>query len=103
MNKTVLERKAPTSRIKYEFKYSREMDKEEEQDKVICSDDEWIFEDNGQQLASIKINKKDDHNKDPDGMGFARSSFVSEISASTFASSSNSKASQKDKQPNYVI
>jgi hypothetical protein len=48
----------------------------------------------------MKRNKKDDHDKDPDGMGSARSSLVSEISASTFATSSNSKASQKDKQPN---
>jgi hypothetical protein len=65
----------------------------------VFSKDEWILEDNGQQLASMKRNKKDDHDKDPDGMGSTRSSSVSEISASTFASSSYSKASQKDKQP----
>jgi hypothetical protein len=97
MNKTVLNRKSPASRIKYEFKYPRGIDKEEE-DKVICSDDEWVLEDNGQQLASIKRNKKDDPDKDPDGMGFVRSSLVFEILASTFASSSNLKVSQRDKQ-----
>jgi hypothetical protein len=67
-------------------------------DEFVFSEDEWVLEDNGQQLASIKRNKKDDHDKNPDGMGSARSSSVSEISASTFARSGNSKASQKDKQ-----
>jgi hypothetical protein len=57
------------------------------------------FKINGQQLASIKRNKKDDHDKDPDEMGSMRLSSVFEISVSTFANSSNSKASQKDKQP----
>jgi hypothetical protein len=72
VNKTVLEQKVSASRI----------------------------EDNGQQLASIKRNKKDDHDKDPDGMGSARNSLVFEISVSTFTNSVNSKISQKDKQPN---
>jgi hypothetical protein len=57
------------------------------------------MEDNGQQLSSMKRNKRDDYDKNPDGMGPARSSSVSQISASTFTSSSNSKVSQKDKKP----
>jgi hypothetical protein len=93
VNKTVLKQKVPTSGIKCKSKYSREIDGEEEENKFVFSDDEWILEDNGQQLASIKRNKKDDHDKDPDGMGPAKNSLVSEISASTFASSVNSKTS----------
>jgi hypothetical protein len=64
------------------------------------------MEDNGKQLASMKRNKKDDHDKDPDGMGSVRSSSISEISASTFTSSSNSKDSNnnnnKKKKENIV-
>jgi hypothetical protein len=99
VNKTVLEKKAPTSGIKYKSKYPREVDREEE-DQYIFSDDEWVLEDNGQQLISIKRNKKNDHDKNPDEMDPARSSSVSEISASTFTNSVNSKTSQKDKQYN---
>jgi hypothetical protein len=51
------------------------------------------MEDNGQKLVFMKRNKKDDHDKDPDRMSSTRSSSISEISASTFVSSSNSKAS----------
>jgi hypothetical protein len=71
-----------------------------EEDKIVFSDDEWVLEDNGQQLIFIKRNKKDSYDKDPDRMGPAKSSSTSEISASTFANSVNSKASQIDKQSN---
>jgi hypothetical protein len=43
---------------------------------------------------------KDDHYEDPDGIDPTRNSSVSEISASIFASSVNSKNLQKDKQSN---
>jgi hypothetical protein len=89
VNKTVLEQKTPAPNIL-----------EKEGDEFVFSDNEWVLEDNGQQFASIKRNKKDDHDKNPDGMGSARSSSVSEISVSSFTISVNSKASQKDKQPN---
>jgi hypothetical protein len=72
INKTVLEQKAPAPGIKCKSKYLREMDGEEEGDKFVFSDNEWVLEDNGQQLASIKRNKNDDYDKDPDGMGSAR-------------------------------
>jgi hypothetical protein len=93
--KTVLEKKVPTSGIKYKSKYPIE-----KKETFIFSNDKWVPEDNGQQLISIKRNKKDDHDKNPDGMGPARNSSVSEISASTFTNSLNSKTSQKDKQSN---
>jgi hypothetical protein len=99
-NKTVLEWKAPTSGIKCKSKYCREENKKEEDEEFIFSDDEWILEDNGQQLLSNKRNKKDDHDKDPDGISPPRSSSVSEISASTLVNSINFKTSQKDKQSN---
>jgi hypothetical protein len=83
VNKTVLEQKAPTPRIKYKLKYPREVDRNEEDEEFIFSDDEWVLEDNGQQLLSIKRNEKDDYDEDPDGIGPARSSSVSEILAST--------------------
>jgi hypothetical protein len=88
VNKTVLERKTPAPGIKCKSKYPREIH-EEEGDEFMFSENEWVFEDNGQQLASIKRNKKDDHDKDPDGMGSVENSSVSEILASTFASSEN--------------
>jgi hypothetical protein len=98
INKTILEPKTPAPGIKCKTKYPREIP-EEENNEFVFSDDEWVLEDNGQQLASIKRNKKDDHDKDPDGMGYVRNSSVAEISASTFANSNKSKTSQKDKQP----
>jgi hypothetical protein len=100
VNKSVLEPKAPAPTIKGKTKHSREIP-EEEDNEFEFSDNEWVLEDNGQQLDSIKRNEKDDHDKDPDGMGPARNSSVAEISASTFtfAHSNKSKASQKDKQP----
>jgi hypothetical protein len=93
VNKTVLEQKVPAPGIKCKSKYPREIDGEEGGDDFVFSDNEWVLEDNCQQLASIKRNKKDDHDKDPDRMGSVRSSSVSEISASTFISSVNSKTS----------
>jgi hypothetical protein len=60
VNKTVLEQKDPAPGIKYKSKYPREIDGEEEGDKFLFSEDEWVLEDIGQQLASIKRNKKDD-------------------------------------------
>jgi hypothetical protein len=92
VNKTVLEPKTPAQTIKGKTKYSREIP-EEEDNKFEFSDNEWDLEDNGQQLASMKRNKKDHHDKDPDGIGSVRNFSVTEISASTFASSSNWKAS----------
>jgi hypothetical protein len=73
VNKTVLEQKTPASEIECKSKYPREID-EEEGDEFVFSDNEWVLEDNGQQLTSMKRNKKDDHDKDPDGMGSMRSS-----------------------------
>jgi hypothetical protein len=99
VNKTVLEQKDPAPGIKYKSKYLREID-EEEVYELVFSEDEWILEDNGQQLECNKRNKKDDHHKDPDGISSTKSSLVSEISVSTFASLVNSKTSQKDKQLN---
>jgi hypothetical protein len=40
VNKTVLEQKVPTSGIKYISKYPREIDREEEDEEFIFSDDE---------------------------------------------------------------
>jgi maltodextrin utilization protein YvdJ len=68
VNKTVLEPKVPIPVIKCKLKHFREIDEEEGNNKIIYSEDEWVFQDNNQQLTSIKRNKKDDHNKDPDGM-----------------------------------
>jgi hypothetical protein len=99
VNNTILEPKAPAPGIKCKTKYLREIPEEEENNEFVFSDDEWVLEDNGQQLASMKRNKKDNHDKDSDRMGSARNSSVAEISASTFANSNKSKASQKDKQP----
>jgi hypothetical protein len=92
VNKMVLEPKTPAPGIKYKTKYPREIPEEEGDKEFEFSDNDWVLEDNGKQLASIKRNKKDDHDKDPDGMGSARISSVSEISVSMFTNSSNSKA-----------
>jgi hypothetical protein len=92
VNKTVLEPKTLAPGIKYKTKHPKKIEEDEGDNEFEFSDNDWVMEDNGQQLASMKRNKKDDHDKDPDGMGSTRSSSVSEISASTFASSSNSKA-----------
>jgi hypothetical protein len=77
VNKTVLEWKAPTSGIKYKSKYPREVDSEEEE--FVFSNNEWVLEDNGQQILSIKRNKKNDHDENPDGMDPTRNYSVSEI------------------------
>jgi hypothetical protein len=76
VNKTVLEQKTPAPGIKCKTKYPREID-EEEENEFVFSDNERVLEDNGQQLGSIRRNKKDDHDKDPFSMGSARSSWVS--------------------------
>jgi hypothetical protein len=68
VNKTVLEQKAPAPGIRYKSKYLRKVDKEEEDEELIFSDNEWVLEDNGQQLLSIKRNKKNDHDEDPNGI-----------------------------------
>jgi hypothetical protein len=73
VNKTVLESKTPAPGIKCKTKYPKEIEEDEEDKEFEFSDNEWVLEDNGQQLASIKRNKKDDHDKDLDGMGFVRS------------------------------
>jgi hypothetical protein len=59
VNKTVLEPKTPAPGIKCKTKYPREIDEEEEENEFVFSDNELDFEDNGQQLASIKRNKRD--------------------------------------------
>jgi hypothetical protein len=92
VNKTILEQKVLTSGIKCKSKHYREEDEQEEEE-FIFSDDEWILEDNGQQLLPIQKNKKDDPDKDG-------SHKKSKISASIFANSVNFKISQKDKQSN---
>jgi hypothetical protein len=56
INKTTLEQKAPAPTIKGKTKHSREIPDEENE--FVFSDEEWVLEDNGQQLASIKRNKK---------------------------------------------
>jgi predicted AAA+ superfamily ATPase len=99
VNETVLKLKGSAPGIKCKTKYSREIEENAEDNEFQFSDDEWVLEDNSQQLTSMKRNKKDDHDKDPDGMGSARNSSVTEISVSTFANLNKSKASQKDKQP----
>jgi hypothetical protein len=98
INKMALEPKTPAPTIKGKSKHPREIP--DEQDEFVFSDEEWVLEDNGQQIASMERNKKDDHDKDQDGMGSAGNSSVAGISASTFANSNKSKATQKDKQPN---
>jgi hypothetical protein len=87
VNKTVLEPKTPAPGIKCKTKCPREIP--EEYNEFQFLDDEWVLENNGQQLASMKRNKKDNHDKDPNGMGPAKNSSVAEISASTFANSNN--------------
>jgi hypothetical protein len=57
VNKTVLELKAPAPGIKCKTKYPREIP-EEEDNEFEFSDNEWVLEDNNQQLASMKRNKK---------------------------------------------
>jgi hypothetical protein len=99
VNKMVLEPKAPAPGIKCKTKYPRKIPEEEGDNEFEFSDNDWVLEDNGQQLTSMKRNKKDNHDKDPDRMGSARSFSVAEISASTFANSNKPKASQKNKQP----
>jgi hypothetical protein len=100
INRTVLEPKSPAPSIKGKMKYSREIEEDEEDNEFQFSDEECVLVDNEQQLNSMKRNKKDDHDKDPDGMDPAGNSSVTETSISTSANSNKSKASQKDKQPN---
>jgi hypothetical protein len=76
INRTALEPKSPAPTIKGKKKYPREIEQDEEDNEFQFSEDDCVLVDNEQQLNSMKRNKKDDHDKDPDGMGPARNSSV---------------------------
>jgi hypothetical protein len=54
VNKTILEPKAPAPTIKGKTKYSREIP-EEGDNEFKFSDNNWVLEDNGQQLYYINV------------------------------------------------
>jgi hypothetical protein len=47
VNKIVLEQKAAIPGIKCKSKYLGEVDREEEENEFVFSDNEWVLEDNG--------------------------------------------------------